>query len=213
MTDLSHDPAYFLELQTKTGWGAMLRSFASWLDPKPASLILDVGTGPGLLPAIFVQSGCRTIGADLSLEMFRDTLHPNLVLADVTALPFPLSSFDFITASNLLFLLPDPRAALHEMTRLLAPNGTIALLNPSEKMSVAVATALTDQRGLTGLARETLLNYALRAERHFRWAEADLQELFAAANLQLTKSVTKMGDGLVRFAQGKRVTIYPKAPL
>ena len=88
-----HDPDYFLELQTKTGWGAILRSFASWLDPKPASLILDVGCGPGLLPAILAKSGCRTIGIDSSFEMFRDPLHPNLVLADVTDLSFPLSSF------------------------------------------------------------------------------------------------------------------------
>ena len=48
MTNLQRDSSYFLELQTQTGWGAMLRSFATWLDPKPASLILDVGCGPGV---------------------------------------------------------------------------------------------------------------------------------------------------------------------
>ena len=203
MTDLQHDPAYFLELQTKTGWGAILRSFASWLDPKPDSLILDVGCGPGLLPAIFAQSGCRVIGIDSAFEMFRNALHPDLVLADVTALPLPVASFDLITASNLLFLLPNPRAALREITRLLAPKGEICLLNPSERMSVTAATSLANQRGLTGLARETLLNYAGRAERHFRWSEADLRELFYSADLTLTDTVTKMGIGLVRFARGK----------
>ena len=206
MTDLRHDPTYFLELQTKTGWGAMLRSFASWLDPQPASLILDVGTGPGLLPAIFAQNGCRTIGADYSLEMFRDTLHPDLTLADVNRLPFPQFSFDLITASNLLFLLPDPRSALCEMTRLLAPNGEIALLNPSEQMSISAATALANERGLAGLARETLLNYATRAEHHFRWGEDDLRKLFAEAGLELTDTITRMGNGLVRFTRGNRVT-------
>ena len=180
----------------------MLRSFASWLDPQPASLILDVGTGPGLLPAIFAQNGCRALGVDSSFEMFRDALHPDLILAEVTALPLPLASFDLIAASNLLFLLPDPRTALIEMARLLAPTGEIALLNPSERMSIAAATALADQRGLEGLARETLLHYAGRAERHFRWSEADLCELFASANLELTETVTKMGEGLVRFAKG-----------
>ena len=196
-----HDPDYFLELQTKTGWGAILRSFASWLDPKPASRIVDVGCGPGLLPAILSQAGCRTIGIDSSFEMFRDPLHPDLILANALDFPLKSSTFNFLTASNLLFLLPNPLTALKEMTRLLTPNGEIALLNPSEKMSVPAATALADERNLEGLARETLLNYAARAEGHHRWSEDDLSELFASANLELTNTTTKMGEGLVRFAR------------
>ena len=214
MTDLSHDPAYFLKLQTQTAWGAMLRSFASWLDPKPASLILDVGTGPGLLPAIFTQNGCRAIGLDTSHEMFKNALHPNLVLGSVFSLPFKPATrwaeaseaFNLITASNLLFLLPDPRAALIEMARLLAPNGEIGIINPSEKMSVAAATALANERGLTGLARETLLNYVSRAERHFRWGVGELEQLFSSADCQLTATQPKMGAGLVLFARGRRVS-------
>lgn len=201
MTDLRHDSDYFLELQTQTGWGVMLRSFASWLDPQPASLILDVGCGPGLLSAIFAQSGCRVFGIDASFEMFRDALHLDLILANALALPLPPATFNLITASNLLFLLPDPPFALKEMTRLLAPAGEIALLNPSEKMSLAAAKQLADTRGLEGLARETLLNYAARSEHHHRWSEDDLRELFASANLTLVDTSTKMGEGLIRFVR------------
>ena len=183
----------------------MLRSFASWLDPKPASLILDVGCGPGLLPAIFAQSGCRAIGIDSAFEMFRDALHPDLILANILTLPFKPSTFNLITASNLLFLLPNPLSALKEMTRLLAPAGEIALLNPSEKMSVVAATALADERNLEGLARETLFNYATRAENHHRWSEDNLKELFASANLELTDTTTRMGKGLVRFVRGENL--------
>lgn len=184
----------------------MLRSFAFWLDPQPDSLILDVGCGPALLPAIFAQSGCRALGIDSSFEMFRDALHPDIILAEVTALPFPLASFNLISASNLLFLLTDPLTALREMTRLLTPNGEIALLNPSEQMSITAVTSLANERELTGLARKTLLNYAERAERHFRWSEADLRELFSSADLELSDTVTKMGPGLVRFARGTKKT-------
>lgn len=205
MTDLNHDPAYFLELQTQTGWGAMLRSFATWLDPKPDSLILDVGTGPGLLPAIFTQSGCRAIGIDHAPEMFTAALHTALVLGSVFELPFPDQRFDLLTASNLLFLLPNPQTALNEMARLLKPNGHIALLNPSEQMSVKAATILANERRLAGLARETLLNYASRAERHFRWGEAELAALFSTASLSFDGTKLKMGAGLVRFALGKRI--------
>ena len=202
MTNLQRDSSYFLELQTQTGWGAMLRSFATWLDPKPASLILDVGCGPGLLPAIFAENGCLALGIDSSCDMFHDSLHPDLVVADALAFPLKPSTFNLLTASNLLFLLPDPLSALKEMVRLLAPNGEIALLNPSKKMSVSAAKALADKRNLEGLAHETLLNYAARAERHHRWNKNDLQELFASANLELTSTTTKMGEGLVRFARG-----------
>lgn len=201
MTDLTHDPDYFLELQTQTGWGAMLRSFASWLDPQPASVILDVGTGPGLLPAIFAQSGCRSLGIDDAVDMFDGALHTALIVGSVFELPFQPATFNLITASNLLFLLPDPQTALNKMVRLLKPNGEIALLNPSENMSVSAATALADERGLTGLGRETLLNYASRAERHFRWGAGNLESLFSAAGCQLTATQLKMGAGLVRFAR------------
>ncbi len=203
MTDLQHDPDYFLELQTKTGWGSMLRSFVAWLNPQPACRALDVGCGPGLLPALLAQSGCHAIGIDSAPEMFRDALHPKLVLGDVYHLPLQKASFDLITASNLLFLLPDPLSALKEMAHLLAPNGEIALINPSEQMSVAAAAELAEARGLQGLARETLLNYAGRAERHYRWGEGDLHKLFSAAGIQLTATKLKMGMGLVRFARGQ----------
>ena len=203
MADL-HDPDYFLKLQTQTGWGAILRSFASWLDPKLASLILDVGTGPGLLPTIFAQSGCHSFGIDSSFAMFRNALHPDLVLANALTLPFKPATFNVITASNLLFLLPDPLSALIEMTRILVSDGEVALLNPSEDMSISAATALADEHNLEGLARETLLNYAARAEHYHRWSEDDLRELFASAKLELTDTTTKMGNGLVRFVRGKQ---------
>ena len=182
----------------------MLRSFASWLDPEPDSLILDVGCGPGLLPAIFAQKGCRAFGIDSSFEMFRETLHSNLVLADVNTLPIKPATFNLITASNLLFLLSDPLSALKEMTRLLTSSGQIAVLNRSEKMRVSAATALANERNLEGLARETLLNYAARAEKYHRWSEDDLRELFASASLELSDTTTKMGEGLVRFGRGKQ---------
>ena len=182
----------------------MLRSFAAWLNPKPASLILDVGTGPGLLPAIFTQSGCRAIGIDSTQDMFHNALHPNLVLGDVYNLPLKPETFNLITASNLLFLLDEPAVALAEMVRLLKPDGEIALLNPSEKMNVTTATTLADERGLTGLARKTLLNYASRAERHIRWGMGGLEELFSSVSCELTATKPKMGSGLVLFARGKR---------
>ncbi len=167
--DIQNDATYFLTLQTETAWGRMLASFARWCAPPPGSRCLDVGCGPGLLPALLAQDGHQAIGADLDPAMFQpQPLHPNVLVADVLALPFPTASFELITASNVLFLLPDPAAALAALARRLAVGGQICLLNPSEKMSITAATALADENNLAGLARETLLNYAGRAERYQR---------------------------------------------
>ena len=54
------------------------------------------------------------------------------------------------------------------MTRLLHPDGQIVILNPSEHLNVGAANQLADQRGLDGLARETLINWVARAEAHHR---------------------------------------------
>jgi ubiquinone/menaquinone biosynthesis C-methylase UbiE len=47
------------------------------------------------------------------------------VEADVTALQFADNSFDLCVTYNGLHCLPDPRAALGELTRVLKPGGTL----------------------------------------------------------------------------------------
>jgi ubiquinone/menaquinone biosynthesis C-methylase UbiE len=47
------------------------------------------------------------------------------VEADVTALQFDDASFDLCVSYNGLHCLPDPRAALAELTRVLRPGGTL----------------------------------------------------------------------------------------
>ncbi len=194
----------FLEIQTRTGWGRALQGFADWCQPQPGWLTLDVGCGPGLLPALFASRGCRAFGVDLDSASLAQRLHPAQAQAVAIHLPFPAGIFHLVSASNLLFFLPDPDQALIEMARLARADGWVTLLNPSEQMSVATATAFADQRGLTGLNRDSLIDWAARAEAHKRWSEADLAGLFAAAGLVLDESALKLGPGLARFARGRR---------
>jgi SAM-dependent methyltransferase len=193
----------FLEIQTQTAWGRTLQVFAAWCRPQSGWLVLDVGCGPGLLPAIFAGYGCQAFGVDLDAAALRQPLHPILAQAQAVELPFPEGVFDLVTASNLLFFLPDPRRALCEMRRLVRPGGWVALLNPSEHMSLAVATALADQRGLAGLDRVSLLGWARRAEANRRWDELEMAALFSAAGLSLQETILKVGPGLARFARGR----------
>lgn len=191
----------FMQIQTQSAWGRTLAGFATWTEPQPGWTALDVGSGPGLLPMLLSERGCRSYGCDLDMAALRGRLHPALAQADAVRLPFPSAAFDLVTASNVLFLLPDPAAALSEMTRLLRPGGIVALLNPSEHMSIAAATELADARGLTGLDRDSLLGWAARAEANYRWNAAELSALFAEAGLQMVETVLKVGPGLARWAK------------
>ena len=198
--NLPHDHDYFLELQTNTGWGRTLARFLAWCLPAAPARVLDVGTGPALAPALAARQGHIAIGIDNDPAMLAQRLHPIAALADAKHLPFHTDAFDVTLASNILYLMDDPLPALREMARVTASEGSVAVLNPSEVMSIAAATALADDRGLTDLARATLLNLAARAEAHHRWDADALAALFARAGLRLTDTRTAMGPGLLRWA-------------
>ena len=121
----------------------------------------------------------------------------SLAQADAFKLPFPQASFDLITATNVLFLLDDPLAALSEWTRFLAPEGALCLLNPSENLSVSTATHLADIRGLEG----TALHWAQLAESHFHWTESETRDLLSRVDLQIEETVLRVGPGFARFVR------------
>jgi ubiquinone/menaquinone biosynthesis C-methylase UbiE len=193
----------FYSIQTQTGWRHALESFADWCNPPSGSLVLDVGCGPGLFLQLLRQRGCLAWGVDLDEELLQQN-RPGRpwVAADAQFLPFPAQTFHMVTASNMLFLLTDPVAALFEMARLSLPGGQVCLLNPSERMSLESAESLVQQRKLQGIARSSLLDWAQRAECHQRWSEAELKELYANAGLLLVQTALKIGPGLARYARG-----------
>ena len=202
---MGHEPLSLLAIQTQTGWGRALQGFADWCRPQAGWLTLDVGCGPGLLPALFAERGCQAFGIDLDKDSLEQRLYTPLAQAEANRLPFPAGSFHLVTASNLLFFHPQPGMALREMRRLVRLDGWVALLNPSERMSVSVATDFADQRGLAGLDRDSLIGWAARAEAHQRWDEAGLVALFASAGLSLQESALKFGPGLARLVRGRRI--------
>jgi ubiquinone/menaquinone biosynthesis C-methylase UbiE len=201
------DFSNFLDVQTKTAWGRTLSEFASFCAPRPASVVLDVGCGPGLLPALFAERGCKSYGVDIDLGLLSARLLPSLAQADAFALPFPFSTFHLATATNLLFLLDDPARALQEWKRVLMPGGNLCLLNPSEKLSVAAARRLANERGLEGTARLSLLNWANNAETHFHWTENETQELLGRAGFRMEESVVKINPGFARFVRAQQFSI------
>jgi ubiquinone/menaquinone biosynthesis C-methylase UbiE len=202
------DFSNFLEVQTRTPWGRTLADFAAFCAPRPDSVLLDVGCGPGLLPLLLAQSGSRSLGVDLDLGLLAARLAPNLAQADALRLPFPAEAFDLVTASNLLFLLDDPAAALREWARVLRPGGSLCLLNPSERLNLATAGTIVQERKLEGAARDSLLGWAANAEAHVRWTEGETGALFAEAGLALAESTLRVGPGFARFSRGIQSAIH-----
>jgi len=98
---------------------------------RPGSRVLDIGCGAGMLAAAAAARAASVIGFDMAEEMVKlaRRLHPRLQfeqgLAD--ALPCSDGQFDAVVGNLLLPHLPDPDAALRELSRVLAPGGRLAL--------------------------------------------------------------------------------------
>jgi ubiquinone/menaquinone biosynthesis C-methylase UbiE len=121
-------------------WGAdMRRMFADvarLADTPAGTSVLDIPCGGGFAFRVLRPGQpVRYIAADISPHMLQrardvarrmqaeDTIE--FVEADVTALQFDDASFDLCVTYNGLHCLPDPRAALAELTRVLTPGGTL----------------------------------------------------------------------------------------
>ncbi|MGD1991920.1 MAG: class I SAM-dependent methyltransferase, partial [Anaerolineae bacterium] len=110
------------------------------LDPVPAPLVLDVGTGTGRLPrALLFQPRFkgRVVGLDLSRRMLTEgvsLLEPyagrvTLIWQDAQVLPFLDDTFDAVTCLEVLEFTPDPEAVLEELVRVLRPGGVLLTTN------------------------------------------------------------------------------------
>ena len=121
-------------------WGTDLRRMFASIDrvadvPSGAS-VLDIPCGGGFaFRGLGTGQVVRYVAADISPYMLararreagrrgvQDAIE--FVDADVTALPFDDASFDLCVTYNGLHCLPDPRAALGELVRVLRPGGTL----------------------------------------------------------------------------------------
>jgi len=100
----------------------------------PGARILDVGTGPGLLP-LLVSADCPQLmvdAVDLSPQMIDRAQRSaaakgqaegvTFTVADVIDLPFPDATFDLVVSTISQHHWTDPGAGLRELNRVLRPD-------------------------------------------------------------------------------------------
>jgi len=112
------------------------KPLAATLSRKPGSLVLDIATGTGRLPLTLLEEPSfqgRIVGVDHSRRMIRlaaRKLQPfgsraMFLWLDAMHLPFLSSSFDAVTALEMLEFTPNPREFIAEAIRVLRPGGVL----------------------------------------------------------------------------------------
>jgi len=118
---------------------------------------VDLATGTGDIAFALAASGADVVGVDVTLRMIelandkkggRGT--PRFLVGDMTSLPFRAESFDVATAGYGLRNVPDLRAAIDEIHRVLKPGGSALSLDfnrPSNRLIRAVYLAYLNVTG------------------------------------------------------------------
>jgi len=129
-----------IRLATHQQYSERQDDFVGWmldqLEPRAGDRVLDVGCGTGVYHAALVARGVRVIAAvDASPAMVEATQRqaeeqgwPVVTLrGEAQALPLPDRAYDVGMANHMLFHVPDQRAALRELRRVLKPGGRVLL--------------------------------------------------------------------------------------
>jgi ubiquinone/menaquinone biosynthesis C-methylase UbiE len=142
-----------------TRWADVLLDQAA---PREGERVLDVGCGTGIVArraAARVGATGSVTGLDLNPGMLAVAQHAaseaHLPIewraGNAAALPFPDAAFDVVASHQMLQFVPDPRGALTEMRRVLAPAGraAVGVCRPLEHNSAyrAMADALERHAG------------------------------------------------------------------
>jgi len=109
----------------------------SEMEFKPGERILDVGVGTGLSLPLY-PSYCPVVGIDLSASMLAQArkkvekmglTNVSLMEMDACALDFPDNSFDYVVATHIISVVPEPIKVINEMKRVTKPGGKFIIVN------------------------------------------------------------------------------------
>lgn len=102
-------------------------------DKKNAKL-LDVGCGIGTFLKLAREEGFETYGTEISeyaCKYVKDNLKINVFRGNLEEANFPTAFFDVVTVWHTLEHIPDPKATLEEISRILKGNGLLVVATPN----------------------------------------------------------------------------------
>ena len=152
MLERAIDPAYLSEqygteerlrirIEAHQRYSERADDYLDWildrLQPRRGDLVVDVGSGVGSIHPPLCARGVRAVlGVDVSEAMVEASQRQSeerglpviAIEADAQALPLPDDTYDCAMANHMLFHVPDQRAALRELRRVLRkPHGRVVL--------------------------------------------------------------------------------------
>lgn len=127
---------------------------------------VDLATGTGDIAFGLAAAGANVVGVDVTPRMIelanvkKAANHdgPRFIVGDMTALPFGGDSFDLATAGYGLRNVPDLRAAIDEIHRVLKPGGTALSLDFNRPSHPLVRAVYLAYLGVTGAALGWILH-------------------------------------------------------
>ena len=102
-------------------WSRKIASqFVAWINAEPGTSWIDIGCGTGELTKAVIYSGApsRVVGIDASAAFLQ---------GDAQSLPEDDDAFDVAVSGLVLNFIPDKKAALKEMVRVVEPGGIVGL--------------------------------------------------------------------------------------
>lgn len=130
--------------------------------------ILEIGCGAAQNSLVLSKWGAHAFGIDLSWNQIlhgrrlsrKEAVEVNLFVGSIDSLPFKDETFDMIIATRALHYVPDLKAAISEVHRVLVENGcfTIITVHP---LIWGSAGKLAKYRGKPSVQSETTSNAGL----------------------------------------------------
>lgn len=129
-------------------WYSMVSAFVDSRGLVRGKKVLEIGCGSGQFARELGSRGAHSVMAeDFSSVAIEQAIHrahaPNVSFAvgDIQRIAHPDSSFDLVVSCETIEHVPEPRRAVAEMARVLAPGGWLVLTSPNYMSPVGVQRA------------------------------------------------------------------------
>ena len=146
----------FSRVQAASFYHRLHREAVQLLPPGAGRTWLDVGCGPGLVARLAAERGYCATGIDIdpamvrraTIEARRNVSTASFETASLTQLANRASKADVISAASLLAVIEDRAAAVRLLLQGVARDGTLLLVEPSQRMTAQAAADLRSRSEL-----------------------------------------------------------------